>query len=82
LKLYRETCTGPHKVTTYEAGLGIVVQGRKSITIGKDTHVFDGKHYILTPANLPVETEILSADRTAPFLGSLVKLDIGMVLRE
>jgi AraC-like DNA-binding protein len=79
LKLYRETGPGPRKVTTYEAGLGIVVQGRKSIAVGKHRHVFEGKHYILTPATLPVETQILSASPTMPFLGLLIKLDIGTV---
>ncbi len=79
LRLYRATSPGPHKVTTYEAGLGIVVQGRKSITVGKQKHVFDGRHYILTPTHLPVETQILSADPKVPFLGLLITLDMALV---
>jgi AraC-like DNA-binding protein len=52
----------------YDPSLCIVVQGRKTATLGRETYVYDPFHYLVVSVTLPVMGKIIEASPAAPYL--------------
>jgi AraC-like DNA-binding protein len=58
----------------YEPCIGILVQGRKRIHLGRDVHVWDALHYVVMSVPLPFTAET-EASEEQPLLGISVRVD-------
>lgn len=67
--------TSRRKKNHWRACLGIVVQGRKEIILGREVYVCDEAHYTATPIDLPVVSRIAAASPEKPFLALLIDLE-------
>jgi len=79
LVLSRRTAPSECFCTTYEPELVIFAQGEKRITVGGTTHLCDGSTFLLTSVDLPVESQIVTASPTAPYLAMVLKLEMPVV---
>lgn len=61
--------------TFYSPSLGIVVQGAKNITVGKEVHRIGQSDMFVTPAALPVAVQTTQASHSEPLLGVRLDLD-------
>ncbi len=79
LRLSRRTAPSECFCTTYEPELVVFAQGEKRITVGGTTHICDGSSLLLTSVDLPVESQILQASRSEPYLAFVLKLEMPVV---
>ena len=71
----REEPTGPIS-GMYEPSICMVAQGSKRVLLGDDTYVYDAHHYLITSVHLPTMVQILEANRSKPYLGLMLKLNL------
>jgi AraC-like DNA-binding protein len=75
LKLWRFSHpTGPAHVLQ-EPAVYVVVQGRKQVTLGADTYVYDRSQYLAVSVELPVVGSVLEATPDAPYLCITLAVD-------
>jgi AraC-like DNA-binding protein len=75
LKLYRYSRpTGPLHVL-YEPAVFVVVQGRKHVTLGDETYVYDRSQYLTVSMDLPVVGEVVEASPEEPYLCMTLAVD-------
>ena len=55
--------------------LCIVVQGAKSVIVGKDVYQYDASRMIVFSVALPVASQVTQASQSAPYLGFKLDLD-------
>ena len=67
--------TEPHS-GMYEPSICMVAQGSKRVLLGDDTYVYDAHHYLITSVQLPTMVQILEANRSKPYLGLMLKLNL------
>jgi AraC-like DNA-binding protein len=79
LILSRRTAPSECFCTTYEPELVVFAQGEKRITLGGTTHICDGSTFLLTSVDLPVESQIIKASRSEPYLALVLKLEMPVV---
>ncbi len=79
LRLSRRTAPSECFCTTYEPELVVFAQGEKRITVGGTTHICDGSTFLLTSVDLPVESQIIKASRSEPYLALVLKLEMPVV---
>ena len=79
LILSRRTAPSECFCTTYEPELVVFAQGEKRITVGGTTHLCDGSSFLLTSVDLPVESQIIKASRSEPYLALVLKLEMPVV---
>lgn len=70
------TLPGAH---VYEPSLGIILQGRKHVTMGGQQLSYDPSCYLLTAVDVPVVSYIAEASQAQPFISIAVRLDLGRV---
>lgn len=75
LSLYRRDGFCPPVSTLYEPSLSLVVQGRKRVVLGSETHEYGAGEFALTSVDLPTIAQVLDGRETYPFLSILLKLD-------
>jgi len=75
LSLYRRDGFCPPVSTLYEPSLSLVVQGRKRVVLGAETHEYGAGEFALTSVDLPTIAQVLDGAETYPFLSILLKLD-------
>ena len=63
----------------YDLGLGIVLQGEKQVLIGNEIFSYGRGQSMLTTIDLPAVSRVTKASYSEPFLGMMLKLDIGMI---
>lgn len=63
----------------YEPSLSLVVQGRKRVVLGTETHEYGVERFVLTSVDLPTLSQALDASADQPFLSLLLKLDLAAV---
>jgi AraC-like DNA-binding protein len=63
----------------YEPSICLVAQGAKRVLLGDDTYVYDAHHYLITSVHLPTVVQIISASRAKPYLGLMLRLDMGEI---
>ena len=79
LILSRRTAPSECFCTTYEPELVVFAQGEKRITVGGTTHLCDGSTFLLTSVDLPVESQIIKASKSEPYLALVLKLEMPVV---
>ena len=79
LRLSRRTAPSEFLCTTYEPELVVFAQGEKRITVGGTTHFCDGSNFLLTSVDLPVESQIIKASSSEPYLALVLKLEMPVV---
>ena len=79
LRLSLRTAPSECFCTTYEPELVVFAQGEKRISVGGTTHICDGSNFLLTSVDLPVESQIIKASRSEPYLALVLKLEMPVV---
>jgi AraC-like DNA-binding protein len=79
LTLSRRTAPSEFLCTTYEPELVVFAQGEKRITVGGTTYLCDGSSFLLTSVDLPVESQIIKASKSEPYLAMVLKLEMPVV---
>ncbi len=64
---------------SYQPEFVVFAQGEKQVTVGGVTHHCDGTSMLLTSVDLPVVSQITKASVSAPMLGLVLRLDMGLV---
>ncbi|HLJ50470.1 MAG TPA: AraC family transcriptional regulator [Bryobacteraceae bacterium] len=64
---------------TYEPSVAVLAQGRKRVTLGQTTFIFDESRFLLTSLDLPIIGEVIEASEEKPFLGLLLKFEMPVV---
>ncbi len=72
---WRSEPTQPYSAM-YDPCICVAVQGAKRVVLGSDEYVYDARHFLITPINLPTVVQILKASPEKPFLGMVLKLDM------
>ena len=63
----------------YDLGLGVILQGEKQVLIGNEIFTYSRGQTMLTTIDLPAVSRVTQASYLEPFLGLMLKLDIGMI---
>ena len=80
LTIYRFTApAGPTWEEIQSLSLCIVAQGRKAVTVGGQTYLYDPFHYLVLSSHLHFQAEILEASVTRPFLSFVLQIDPALV---
>ncbi len=80
LTIYRFTApAGPAWEEIQSLSLCIVAQGRKAVTVGDQTYLYDPFHYLVLASHLHFQAEILEASLTRPFLSFVLQIDPALV---
>jgi AraC-like DNA-binding protein len=79
LIISRRTAPSEFLCSTYEPELVVFTQGEKRITVGGTTHICDGSTFLLTSVDLPVESQIIKASKSEPYLALVLKLEMTVV---
>jgi AraC-like DNA-binding protein len=75
LKLYRYSRPTDPLHVLYEPALMVVVQGRKHVTLGSETYVYDRSQYLTVSMDLPVVGRVVEASPEEPYLCMTLTLD-------
>jgi AraC-like DNA-binding protein len=79
LALYRLTTPTACYRATYEPGLTVFVQGRKTINLGGTEYLCDGSSFLLSSIDVPVQSQIVEASEQVPMLSMHIRLDMPSV---
>jgi hypothetical protein len=80
LTIYRFTApAGPTWEEIQSLSLCIVAQGRKSVTVGGETFLYDPFHYLVLASHLHFQAEVLEASIGRPFLSFVLQIDPALV---
>ena len=79
LVLSRRTAPSECFCTTYEPELVVFAQGEKRLKVGGATHICNGSNFLLTSVDLPVESQIVGASKSEPYLAMVLKLEMPVV---
>ncbi len=79
LIISRRTAPSEFLCSTYEPELVVFAQGEKRITVGGTTHLCDRSSFLLTSVDLPVESQIIKASTSEPYLALVLKLEMPIV---
>lgn len=63
----------------YDLGLGVILQGEKQVLIGNEIFSYGCGQTMLTTIDLPAVSRLTQVSYSEPFLGMMLKLDIGMI---
>lgn len=77
--LHRRTGpTAPCRMT-YEPGVTVIAQGRKSVDLGRTSFIYGGSRFLLTAVDLPIVSRVVEASKEMPCLALSMKLEMLMV---
>ena len=80
LTVYRFTApAGPTWEEIQSLSLCIVAQGRKAVTVGGETYLYDPFRYLVLASHLHFQAEILEATLGRPFLSLVLQIDPALV---
>jgi AraC-like DNA-binding protein len=79
LTLSRRTGPTAPASGTYEPSVAVLAQGRKRVTLGQTTFLFDESRFLLTSLDLPIIGEVIEASDEKPYLGLLLKFEMPVV---
>jgi AraC-like DNA-binding protein len=75
LKLYRFSRPTEPVHVLYEPAVFVVVQGRKHVTLGDETYVYDRSQYLTVSMDLPVVGRVVEASPEKPYLCMTLTVD-------
>jgi AraC-like DNA-binding protein len=76
LSIYRKSKTTEPYSGMYHPCICLAVQGAKRAVLERNEYVYDARHYLITPINLPTVVQILEASPEKPYLGLVLDLDM------
>jgi hypothetical protein len=79
VSLHRRTSPTPPCRTTYHPGVIVIAQGRKQVSLGRNSFIYDASRFLLTAVDLPTVARVVEASKEIPCLALTIKLDISMV---
>lgn len=79
LTLFREIAPTSVWSGSYEPNVGLIVQGRKRVELGRTTFFYDPAQFLLTSVDLPVISQVVEASREVPYLCLRLDLEIPVV---
>lgn len=79
LTLFREVAPTTPWSGIYEPNVGVIVQGRKRVELGRRTFFYDPAHFLLTSVDLPVVSQVVEASEDVPYLCLRLDLQVSMV---
>jgi AraC-like DNA-binding protein len=79
LTLFREVAPTAPWSGTYEPNVGLIVQGRKRVELGKTTFFYGPAQFLLTSVDLPVVSQVIEASKEVPYLCLRLDLQIPVV---
>lgn len=75
LRLFRQDAPTIPQSYMYEPCVCVVAQGRKCVSLGQESYVYDANNYLISSLDLPGMVHILEASADQPFLGLALDLD-------
>ncbi len=75
LSVHRRSAPSQPLHCIFNCGVGLVVQGRKQVTLGTEVMEYGPGHSMLTTIDLPVVSRVVRATSREPFLGMMLALD-------
>ena len=81
LSVFRREKTTIQTVGIYEPGICVMAQGAKRILLGKDSLVYDSRHFLITSVDIPTFVQVIQASPETPCLGLVMKLDWSEISR-
>src|ERR1700757_2423987 len=80
LTIYRFTApAGPTWEEIQSLSLCVVAQGRKAVTVGGETYIYDPFRYLVLSSHLHFQAEILEATIGRPFLSLVLQIEPDLV---
>jgi AraC-like DNA-binding protein len=79
LTLYRRTAPSEPTAGLLCASLCLVAQGAKEVRLGDGVYRYDPDQFLLSAADMPIESQVISASHAAPYLALSLELDQAMV---
>jgi len=61
------------------ASLCVVAQGAKEVRLGDGVYRYDSEQFLLVAAHMPIESQVITASRSAPYLSLSLELDQAMI---
>ncbi len=77
--LHRRTAPTAPCSCIYEPSVILVPQGRKQVTLGRNTYNYDASRYLLTSIDLPTVSCVIEASEEVPCLALKLRLDMSVV---
>ena len=68
----------PSTAYFYEPSFAVILGGRKRVSVGDRTYVYDPSRFLLTSINLPTIAEVFDIDERNPYVAMLIKLDLAI----
>ncbi|WP_462158838.1 AraC family transcriptional regulator [Pseudoalteromonas sp. GB56] len=62
-----------------EPSIALVVQGKKSMTLGDEVFQYDPYRFLITSLDLPARMQVLEAQGDQPYLGLVLKFDLSVL---
>ncbi|MEZ0373091.1 MAG: AraC family transcriptional regulator N-terminal domain-containing protein [Candidatus Sericytochromatia bacterium] len=79
LSLYSRTeATCPQK-NVYEPVVAVVLQGRKQVSVGEESFIYDESRFLLATIDMPVCSHIMEASPDKPYQAMIARLELGKV---
>ena len=75
LGLNRSSMPGEPLYSVYDPVFCVIAQGSKEVILGSERYRYDGAHYLIVTANLPVAAHVVEASKATPYLSLTLKLD-------
>ena len=75
LKLYRFSHPTEPVPVLQEAAVYVVIQGRKQVTVGGETYVYDRSRYLAVSVDLPAVASVVEASPEEPYLCMTLTVD-------
>ncbi|MDB4891205.1 MAG: AraC-type transcriptional regulator domain protein, partial [Gemmatimonadetes bacterium] len=75
LLLYRFSHPTEPTVVLQEPAVYLVVQGRKKVTVGDKTYLYDPSHYLAVSVDLPALGNVIEASPEKPYLCMTLRVD-------
>jgi AraC-like DNA-binding protein len=63
----------------YDPSIGVILQGRKHVTVGEQEFIYDESRFFLTAVDVPVVSYIAEASDARPFISIAAKLDLAKI---
>lgn len=79
LVLFRHTEPSARHPAMCEPSLSVFVQGRKLINLGGTEYLCGGRSFLVSSIDVPIQSQILEASETIPFLSFRLRLDMAAV---
>jgi len=79
LALFRRSASSACNWATCEPSLSLFVQGKKLISLGATELLCDESSFLLSSIDVPVQSRVIEASKTAPLLSMLLRLDMTIV---